>query len=309
MDKKYYILTMILILLPFAAYSAEENESQSQSVMRRGPYRLSQGVEVKDLVTSGGPVEVNGVVKGSIFAIDCIVTVSSSGIVEGNITVIGGLLILKNGARINGDILAIDGRLQRDENSIVKGKIDSRSDGISNKSKFLLRQYLIFERPIPDANTPEEAISQLKRSFHHWEFSNISTWTAAAVENLPAVPFPDNAAAPAKIGVWVGHDKEITVGAARFADSAEAKEFWKKIRAAWPEKDVSGSVHVSLGDGMHWYFVRGDRAVVIWTKDNWFMSVTVAPLPGEREPENILQFARDAAVRQITRIWNKDKLK
>jgi hypothetical protein len=68
--------------------------------------------------------------------------------------------------------------------------------------------------------------------------------------------------------------KTVDLTAIRFMTHSDAEFFWSKVRTI-PEARINHSLHISLGDGAHWYFRHKESSVVMWYRDNWFFCVDV----------------------------------
>lgn len=131
MKKIVSIGTLLLILmLTFALpVFAQEGDDDGQVVFG-GEFKLRSGETLNNnLVIFGGDAELeeNSVVNGdvTVFGGD----VKIGGQINGDLMVFGGSAELEDKAVVNGDLSFVGGSLNRDEDAIVRGKVESVSGG------------------------------------------------------------------------------------------------------------------------------------------------------------------------------------
>lgn len=299
------IIAISILLLFSLEPSLALGEGVAPHVMRRGTYRLPSGTEVGDVVVSGGPVEIMGKVRGSLFVADGTVTVFEGGEISGNVTVINRELRLLPGSVVHGSVYVIGGRIDRRENAKVEGEISEKKEKLSFESRILLMKYLVFERPCPPPGTPDEILASLSRNIYGWKKDGIIPWNSLTIGELPSIALPAGAASSARIGLWRQWQWEIRVGVARFADGKEAAGFWETVQKIWPEEKMRNSVHVSLGDGAHWFFVNGNHSSALWIGDKCLVLVDAGPGPDAKGSANFAERLRDQTIWKIVHAWTR----
>lgn len=278
-------------------------EANVPNVMQRGSFRLPGGTEIGDLVVSRGSVEIMGTVSGSVFVVDSRVTLFSGAVVVGNITVISGNLSLKTGSRVRGSVSVIGGDLEREDGVVVEGSVEEKHEELSLESRVLLWKYLVFERPVPPSGSPEESLQMLSQKLRGWKKEVIAQWSGLIMEGLPQVEFPESVASNARIGVWRRWDWELRIGVARFSSDEQASKMWREIHDSWQNGELKRAVHVSLGDGAHWFFISGDLSTLLWIRDRNLVMISVGPMPGRKGRSDFGERLRDEVAETIVRAW------
>ena len=89
-----------LLLFSFGAPCQAEN---TNIVKIGGDVTIAEGNKVKNALTVGGQITVNGTVTGHVMAIGGSVVLTRTALVEGNVISVGGVIVMGKGARVHGN--------------------------------------------------------------------------------------------------------------------------------------------------------------------------------------------------------------
>jgi hypothetical protein len=105
MKKKSVLILVVGLLLCFVTTVGAE----SSNVVKIGSdVTIEEGTKVRNVLTIGGQVTVDGVVENNIVAIGDSVVLTRTAVVGGDVFALGGIVVRGRGAEINGDVTEIN---------------------------------------------------------------------------------------------------------------------------------------------------------------------------------------------------------
>ena len=273
MRKKIFF---IIVLFGFACSSVF-----AESPMQKGGrIVVAQGETVEDIVAYGSTIIVKGSVFGTIYAVASDITVESTAEIKGDVTLIRGSLTISGAPALKGKVTVYDTMIKADLPYLVKGdtlvfrdtgfNIQSVQTPVSPDVLAYMEKYLIMPRPVPvgsDLFFPEFVTRDgFVQNITEFKISSLVEFSIQKEIMESSVAFSG-----------MGDGCVVRITAVKFNALSDAKYFWNKVRTL-PESRINHSLHISLGDGAHWYFRHKESSVALWYRNNWLFCVDVAGL-------------------------------
>ena len=239
---------------------------------------------VGDLIVVDGRVEIAGVVRGHVYAIDSEVAITSSGVVLRPITVVRGALHLSEGAVLpksielieaeffgpGGESIPADGRLVLDRGAT---EVTLAKSKISDASLSLMKSTLPFERFMPpqgmDVSTMREWHPELGLKLEKF----VESPKELVVGGITRLSFVSEKVIGAFQRGYRGARGSVQLTGVLLQDGDAAEELWGQIEAVRPNVKVSLSVKSDLGPGAHWFYSYRGRCSMLWQSGRWFLAV------------------------------------
>src|SRR3989304_7780361 len=105
MKKSIFYFLIALLLFSSGAPCRAEN---TNNVKIGGDVTIAEGNKVKNALTVGGQITVNGTVTGHVMAIGGSVVLTRTALVEGNVISVGGVIVMGKGALVHGSLKEIN---------------------------------------------------------------------------------------------------------------------------------------------------------------------------------------------------------
>jgi len=300
------IIISVLLQITFVVSMAQARES----IMRRGDVHIGTSQEVEDIVCVQGNVIIEGHVLGSVFVVSGDILLKSTAIVDNNVTLTNGNIWIARGAAIKKGLNTFGGKIHLEEGAKVLGGVQEAvsPENLSEEILSLMAKYIIMDRPIPPQGFNIAELSslnleryglrkRLERNFNHFDIPGIGEvrFSPKVVEDARELYFRRGVA-------------EIILRVIKFNSQEDADYFWERLREL-PESKMHNSVHVSLGDGAHWFFRHRNFTSCMWYRGKWFTYLDVSlNIPVLRrierfwkEPEEL----RDAILMDIESLYLK----
>lgn len=251
-------------------------------MVTRASHTIEAQDQVGDLLVIDGRLDVYGVVRGYIFAVNSDVVIHSTAIVLKVVTLNAGSLELDARAVLPSRISLRDVAV-RDGNgatiSVLPGQtrafssttLVASSQPLTAASEELMRQMLPFDRPVPRRSA---SIAQMVS----WEAPGTSRERLARGESsmtvggLVRLGFVSERVVDSFQAEYRGARGAIRFSAVKLRDESTGAAFWAQIEQV-PESAVDMSVRSGLGDGAHWFFRHRNRYTLAWWQDDWFFAV------------------------------------
>ena len=208
---------------------------------------------VGDVLVIDGRVEIFGVVRGHVFAVDGQVDVGPAGMVLGSITVTGGDLHVREGAAVPKAIL-----IERDT---------------STTSLALMKRVLPFGRFVPDPELSVSTLDAWSPGMDLEERRALEDPDEVVIGGLVRLKFVSRKVRDTFQRGFKGDRGTVLISAIRLSDSDSARALFSEISRAGDQAGVKVSVKCELGDGAHWFFRRKKRYTMLWTRGDWVLAV------------------------------------
>jgi hypothetical protein len=237
---------------------------------------------VGDLLVVDGRVEIAGVVRGHVYAIDSEVAVRSSGVVLRPITLARGALHIEDGAVLpktidllgselfgpSGESVPGSGKL------VIQGATEVMASGPpSAASLAIMKSTIPFDRFTPPADME---IADL-RGWHPELGLELKKFIEAPTELLVGgvtkLSFVSDKVVTSFQRGYRGPRGSVLFTGVRLVDDDAASELWKQIETIRPRVDVSLSVRSDLGPGAHWFYRHKGRYCLLWQSGSYFLAV------------------------------------
>jgi hypothetical protein len=239
---------------------------------------------VGDLLVVDGRVEIAGVVRGHVYAIDSEVAVTSSGVVLRPIIMARGALHLSEGAVLPKSIELVETEFfgPRGE-SLSPGErlvLDrGATEVILSRTKHSAASMSLMKSTLPfDRFTPQEGMDiATLREWHPELGLKLEKFVEAPKElmvgGITKLSFVSDKVVGAFQRGYRGARGSVLLTGVMLQDEAAAEDLWAQIESVRPNVKVSLSVKSDLGPGAHWFFRHRGRCSMLWQAGRWFLAV------------------------------------
>ncbi len=254
-------------------------------VFQGAPGRVELADQVNDVLVVEGKVEIEGVVRGFVVAVDAEIIVRSSAVLLRPIRLVGGHLELERGAVLPASIELFGARLTRPDQSTVAAPPNGRvelsigqtqvslsASELDAAQHALMKAVLPFDRFVPKNTAGIEAVAQLDPGLGMLLERSVPAPRELVIGSVFKLSFISDKVVAARQSGWAGPRGRALLAAVELKDPESAVALWDAV-AAIPESKVRHSVRTRLGQGAHWFFTHDDRAVLLWTRDRWFFAL------------------------------------
>ena len=261
---------------PAVAGEVEHLRTVSSSVA------IDVGRAVGDVVVVDGPLSIDGVVRGHVFAVDSAVELGDHAVVMGSVTVHRGSLTIRPGAALPETIYlhgarfaGPNGEKLRPGQTLKLGtaEVSVASTAASTASVELMKWVLPFERFVPRAGLtakdldgwhPEEGL-ELRRI--------VASPRELTVGGIARLTFVSDKVRGAFQRGYRGPAGTVLITAVQLQDAPTAEALWQQVESAGRRVKLRLSVKTGLGDGAHWFFKRRNRYCMMWQRSSWLFAV------------------------------------
>jgi len=300
------IIVFVLLQIIFVVSMTQARES----VLRRGDVHIGASQEVEDIVCAHGNVTIEGHVLGSIFVVSGDVLMKSTAIVDNNVTLTNGNIWVAKGAVIKKSLNTFGGKIHLEEGTRVLGGVQEAAspENLSGEILSLMEKYIVMDRPIPPQTFNLAGLSSLNLEQYGFGKRLEREINRFDISGIGEVRFSPRVVEDARELYYHRGVAEVVLRVIKFNSQEDADNFWEILREL-PESKMSKSVHVSLGDGAHWFFRHKNFTTCMWYRGKWFtyldVSVNIPVLRRiERfwkEPEEL----RDSILMDIEGLYQK----
>lgn len=273
MRKKIFFIIVLLGLIGSFVFA----ESPMQ---KGGRIIVAQGETVEDIVAYGSTIIIKGSVFGTIYAVASDITVEATAEVKGDVTLIRGSLIIAGAPALKGKVTVYDTLIKADLPYLVKGdtlvfrdtgfNIQSVQTPVSPDVLAYMEKYLIMPRPVPSTSDlffPEFITRDgFTQNITEFKVSSLVEFSIQKEIMESSASFSG-----------MGDGCVVRITAVKFNAHSDAEYFWNKVRTL-PESRINHSLHISLGDGAHWYFRHKESSIALWYRNSWLFCVDVSGL-------------------------------
>lgn len=282
-------ITAALLLAPQRAGAEEPDLPFVRLVEEKRTIAIDE--VVGDLVVVDGRVEIAGVVRGHVYAIDAEVAVRSSAVVLAPMTLVNGALHLEEGAVLPksidlmgarffgpaGESMPPSGRLSLDDGATAI----TASPEPSAASLALMKSTIPFERFVP---APDMDVAEL-RAWHPGLGLELKKFVEAPDELLVGgvtrLTFVSDKVSGAFQRGYRGARGTVLLTGVRLVDDQAAASLWSEIDRVRARVNVSLSLKSELGPGAHWFYRHRGRYCMLWQSGRWFLAVETRLHPDE----------------------------
>jgi len=267
------IIISVLLQIAFVVSMAQAQES----IMRRGDVHIRASQEVEDIVCAHGNVTIEGHVLGSIFVVSGDVLMKSTAIVDNNVTLTNGNIWVAKGAVIKKSLNTFGGKIHLEEGTRVLGGVQEAvsPENLSEEILSLMAKYIIMDRPIPPQGFNLAELSSLNLEQYGLRKRLERKFNIFNISGIGEVRFSPKVVEDARELYYGRGGAEIVLRVIKFNSQEDADYFWERLREL-PESKMSKSVHVSLGDGAHWFFRHKNFTTCMWYRGKWFTYLDVS---------------------------------
>ncbi len=239
---------------------------------------------VGDLLVIDGRVEIAGVVRGHIYAIDSEVAVTSSGVVLRPMTVARGALHLEEGAVLPKSIELIEAELfgPAGESAPASGRL-RLADGatevtvaptkLSEASLSLMKSTLPFDRFTPPPGMDIAVLREWHPDLGLKLEKFVESPKELVVGGITRLSFVSDKVIGAFQRGYRGARGSVLLTGVMLQDDAAAESLWAEIERVRASVKVSLSVKSDLGPGAHWFYRHRGRCIMLWQSNRWFIAV------------------------------------
>jgi hypothetical protein len=281
LDASWCIAMIVSILI----LSAIAQASAPYIVVKGATRTLQLEEEAGDLLVVDGKVDIAGVVRGHVFAIDSEVTVRSTAVVLQSIAVHRGSIHVEDGAVLPETITLKDAKLigregelrAKDGEKAAIGRAGTTIaiDGtvLSTASVALMKSVLPFERFSPDNGASIDQLVEWTPGLGLQKKMESVAPQQMTIGGITKLSFVSGKARGAMQNGFRGARGTVLFSVIELEDEAAAKALWAEVERAGSAAKVSLSVKTGLGGGAHWFFKKKGRYVMLWQQGTWFFAV------------------------------------
>lgn len=254
-------------------------------VVRSATAAIALEEEAGDVLVIDGKLEIHGVVRGFVYAVDSEVIAKSSAVLLKPISLRGGALRIEEGAVLPGVIDLHSARLHRPHGAVLRPEpgrrstlslgpsvVNLRDEPLTGGKLALMKSALPFDRFVPGAESSLAGIAAWHPGLGLELKRNLTEPAELVVGGIARLTFVSGQVKGAFQRGYRGARGTVLLSGAELVDQEAASAFWKQL-AAIPEDRVGSSVRSALGDGGHWFFRHRDRICMLWQRGRWFFSV------------------------------------
>lgn len=273
------MLVSILILSALA-------QTAAPYIIVKGATRtLALEEEAGDLLVVDGKLEIAGVVRGHVFAIDSEITVRSTAVVLSSLAVHRGTLRVEDGAVLPATITLKDAKLIGREGELRPANGEKAALGragttieldgtvLSTASVALMKSVLPFERFAPSAQTSIDQLVDWTPGLGLTKKMETVAPQQMTIGGITKLSFVSGKARGAMQNGFRGARGTVLFSVIELEDENAAKALWSEVERAGSAANVSLSVKTGLGGGAHWFFKKKGRYVMLWQQGPWFFAV------------------------------------
>lgn len=264
---------------------AEQPAAAPYRVFRSGPSVIGPLEVAGDVVVTGAKLEIAGVVRGHLYAVDSEVVVRSTAVMLRSITMQRGILELEAGA-VSPRLVALFGAGLRGAGGAIlsdgEARVELARRGIaatvsatrpSTTSVALIADVLAFERFAPPEGVERAELASWDVGLGLERQRAIEDPEVLVVAGLARFTFVTDKVKGAFQRGYRGPRGTVLFSAIELADQAAAEALWRELEASIPASRIGDSVRSALGGGAHWYFVHAGRHNLLWREGRWFFAV------------------------------------
>lgn len=244
------------------------------------PAQIPVDRAVGDLLVVDGGLDLDGVVRGHLFAIDAEVTLGPDAVVLGSVTLVRGALKLDPASALPAEV-RLEGThvhgapLEPGERRTLPGGavLAQASDAPSDAAVALMKDVLTFDRfGPPDGTTVREL-----RAWHPGMGLEVKRFVERppklVVGGVTRLSFVSEKVQGSFQRGYRGPMGSVLVSGVKLADLDAAKALWAQVQGVEARAGVELSVQSDLGPGAHWFFRKKGRYVMLWQRGPWFFGV------------------------------------
>jgi hypothetical protein len=274
------VLGFALSLL--AAGPVEAKPLAPYTVIQSKTATLGEDRQTGDLLVIDGRVEIRGVVRGYVFAVDSEVIVGPTAVLLKAVSLHGGAIQIADGAVLPGAIVLENAELEAAGVHVLKTqattelnlgdtKISVQPSDLPKAKLDLMKLILPFDRFTPDVGARIEDLGawspglglELKREANPKEELVVGGLARLMLESAHVKGSFQRG--------YRGPRGTVLLTAVQLDSELTARAFWREI-ANIPESSVRFSVKTELGDGAHWFFRHKNRSCMLWQRGVWFLA-------------------------------------
>ncbi len=275
---------LVMVLLALCAWPAASARAleHRRIVGDRGSVGVDQ--EVEDVLVVDGRLEVAGMVRGHLYALDSDIFVRRTAVVVGSITARGGSFHLEEGAVLpqtielqKADFYGPKGRSLKPgaSLSVAPGStvVHMRTTSTSTLTEALTRAVLPFDRFRPAEDALVEELAGWAPGLGLEPAAGRKSKDTLLIAGLIRLRLVSDRVR----GTWqqgfVGARGRVLVTAMHLDSTASAEELWTQIVSTPVGGATRISIKSSLGDGQHWFLRSRGRYAMLWQRGSWFLAV------------------------------------
>jgi hypothetical protein len=260
----------VLPIMLIAQIALAEHEA-APPYMRVIGGRAVIGVDraIGDLLAIDGDIEIAGVVRGHVYALDSKVVVRSSAVILKPITINRGSLSIEDGAVLPESISVTQAEVSAKEGT----PIAISETKLSTAAVSLMKTMLPFDRFSPPSALGVRGLSTWGPGLGLELKKNIDAPKELTIGGVTKLSFVSGKVRGAFQRGYKGARGTVLLSVVQLEDETAAKALWSEIDRIAPSAKVAMSVRTALGDGAHWFFRRKGRHAMLWRQGVWFIAV------------------------------------
>lgn len=252
---------------------------------------------VGDLLVLGGSLELDGVVRGHVFAVDSEVHIGPDALVLGSVNLVRGGLkvdpqahlpaeVAMEGVHVHGEGLGPGERRKLASGTVLVQAPTVPGDG----AVALMRSVLAFDRFAP----PDTLDVRDLRGWHPGLGLTVKRFVErppqVVVGGVTRLSFVSDKVQGAFQRGYRGETGSVLLTGVRLVDDDTATALWGQVESVEDRAGVELSVKSDLGQGAHWFFRKKGRYVMLWQRGPWFFGVEARLAQPDATPEQQKQF-------------------
>lgn len=286
-------LGMFMLLALAQQDSPEVAFGPSKNVSSAAPYLIVKGAtrsvaledELGDLLAVDARVDLSGVVRGHVFAIDSDIWVRSTAVVLQSMTIQRGTVRIEDGAVLPAAITLKDAKLigpdgevrAKHGDRVALGRagttIELEGTKLSTASVALMKSVLPFERFAPPEGTSIDQLTEWNPGLGLKTKMESIAPREMTIGGITKLSFVSGKARGAMQHGFRGARGTVVFSVIELENVASAKALWAEIERAGPPAKVTLSVKTALGGGAHWFFKKKGRYCMLWQQGSWFFAL------------------------------------
>jgi hypothetical protein len=262
------------VLLVAASASAAEPEGAPQYLRVLGGH-ASVGVDraIGDLLAIDGHVEIAGVVRGHVYALDSEVIVRSTAVILQPMIINRGTLQIEDGAILPESIAVTEAKVTGSDEAKRATAIKISETKLSTAAVSLMKSMLPFDRFSPPEALGVEGLQSWGPGLGLELKKDVDRPHEMVIGGLVRLTFVSEKVKGAFQRGYKGARGTVLLSVVQLKDEEAAKSLWSQVERVAPSAKLSLSVRTSLGDGAHWFFRSKGRHALLWRHGAWFISV------------------------------------
>lgn len=261
------------------------------------PAQIGADRAVGDLLIIDGKLELNGVVRGHLFALDSDVVAGPDAVVLGSITLMRGSFKaaaqarLPSEVRLEGTHVHTEALAPGQRRTLAGGSTLVQAEATPNDAAMsLMKEVLAFDRFSP----AEETSVRDLRGWHPGLGLAVKRFVERppklVVGGVTRLSFVSEKVQGSFQRGYRSDRGSVLFTGVKLIDEPTAEALWVQVQSVEDRAGVELSVQTDLGEGAHWFFRKKGRYVMLWQRGPWFFGVETRLAQTDAGPQDEKRF-------------------